>query len=432
MALKRSLGIVIPTFDRLPDLRRTLRSLAAQRCDPETFEVVVADDGSSERTMTVIKEYEDQLNLRYIYQRDDGFRAAAARNSGAALINAPLLAFLDHGVIAGPEYVNRVLAVFARSDRAPALLGYEYGYDPWNPFPELLPLLDRLPPEEAIRGQSPRRIRDARHERFGLPPDLPVDPDPPGDGLMDLSHLAAPWDLHWSGNLVLAAEDFWAVGGFADDYCTWGGEDIELGYRIWLRGVPHLMSRGAWGIETPRESRDTQVNRRAIYRNMVNFWRKHQDPAGELVWALYAQWFTAATINANTTIEREMRALNAWRARSREQDVLPELERADIAACSRSVAVFGSGARLPEEWTRRGLRCAALDFDPELAAAVGGRHAIGARTSFEVGEFDQVLLTSRMSGLSPFLRELAMEEAGRIGDQVEFLGVGERATGAHA
>ena len=43
-------SVVIPTYNRAAKLRRALRSLAAQSAAPDTYEVVVVDDGSTDTT----------------------------------------------------------------------------------------------------------------------------------------------------------------------------------------------------------------------------------------------------------------------------------------------------------------------------------------------------------------------------------------------
>src|SRR5579871_3703434 len=100
------ISVVIPTYNRREQLRRTLDSLVAQRFPAAGFEVVVADDGSSDGTGDMVRSFEDRLAVRYWFQEDLGFRAAAARNAGARLATAPILAFLDAGTIAGPDFVG--------------------------------------------------------------------------------------------------------------------------------------------------------------------------------------------------------------------------------------------------------------------------------------------------------------------------------------
>src|SRR4029079_8351636 len=69
------LSVVIPTYNRSGQLRRTLTTLTQQSIPPDEFEVIVAYDGSSDDTAAVVKEFADRLRVAYTYQEDLGFRA---------------------------------------------------------------------------------------------------------------------------------------------------------------------------------------------------------------------------------------------------------------------------------------------------------------------------------------------------------------------
>lgn len=90
-------SIVIPTYNRAGLLRRTLASLARQTGADGDFEVIVADDGSSDDTAAVAGSFGGPFPLRYYHQADEGYRAAAARNGGARLARHEVLLFLDSG-----------------------------------------------------------------------------------------------------------------------------------------------------------------------------------------------------------------------------------------------------------------------------------------------------------------------------------------------
>jgi glycosyltransferase involved in cell wall biosynthesis len=83
--------VVIPTFDRAAVLPRALDSaLAQQGCD---FEVIVADDGSSDDTTHVLERYAGDTRVRVLALPHGG--VCRARNAAVAQSRAPLLAFLD-------------------------------------------------------------------------------------------------------------------------------------------------------------------------------------------------------------------------------------------------------------------------------------------------------------------------------------------------
>ena len=85
-------SVVIPTFNRAAILRNTLNSLLQQTFN--NFEVIIADDGSSDDTGSLVNEYVQQLNITYLYLPHSGL-PSVARNEAIRVANAPYIAFLD-------------------------------------------------------------------------------------------------------------------------------------------------------------------------------------------------------------------------------------------------------------------------------------------------------------------------------------------------
>lgn len=391
-------SVVIPTYNRQDLLSLTLRSLAAQRAHRDTFEVVVSDDGSTDGTAEVARSFQDRLRLRYRYQDDLGFRAATARNEGARLAAAPVLIFLDTGVVAGPDLVGGHLRAHGPTPGGRAVLGYTYGYRP-RPLPELDAALRAHSPEQVVeRFAGDPDFRDWRHDVFEQ-----VD--------YDLTRRALPWQLFWTLNVSVAAADFAAVGGFDDGFHGWGAEDLELGYRLFRHGVGTVADRGCWAVDSPHE-RDIEQNLSSNHRNMLRFLLKHGDPAIELCWA----GFTAGRL---WPIEGWYLALRDWQEKARGLTVADEIAAGlDEAPAGGRIVVFGCGAAVPA-----GLPPAVLvDFDPEALAATGGDHrrlhAVGVRTELPDDSADLVLITSRLSGVWETWGERILAEAHRVAPRV--------------
>ncbi len=86
-------SVVIPAYNAAGTLGVQLEALAHQTFDGP-WEVIVADNGSSDATLDVARSYADRLPLRLVDAKD--VRGAAhARNVGARAAQAPLLAFVD-------------------------------------------------------------------------------------------------------------------------------------------------------------------------------------------------------------------------------------------------------------------------------------------------------------------------------------------------
>jgi hypothetical protein len=85
--------VVLCRRDRAGALRLSLESLCRQTLPPDAFEVVVVDDGSTDGTREVVREFEPRLPVRYSHQRPAG--VATARNHGLFLARGILVLFLD-------------------------------------------------------------------------------------------------------------------------------------------------------------------------------------------------------------------------------------------------------------------------------------------------------------------------------------------------
>ncbi|GHJ06932.1 hypothetical protein TPA0907_12990 [Micromonospora humidisoli] len=409
------LSVVIPTFNRSRMLRQTLGNLARQRLPTDSFEVIVADDGSSDDTRAVVREAARTLRIRYHFQPDEGYRVGAARNAGAGLATAPILVFLDTGAFVGPDYLAGHLAAHVGGERT-AVAGYVYGYDIGGvTTPGLSSAAAELPPEQVVaRFTGDPSFADTRQPQF-------VDCD------FDLGRLAAPWVLFWGMNCSLRADDFRRLGGFDEDFRGWGLEDLEFAYRMFKDGVGIRLSRQAWALHAPHE-RDMDALMADCMVNLRRLTAKHPEPPIEIVWRLMQR---ASPLD----LELSYQVLLSWTDRARLIDVADELAtelpRLDLTG---RLVVVGAGGRVPAALPAATL----LDFDAGLLAEATagtphvGHHTIGLRTPLDDDAADTVVLTSRLAGLWPRWGEALLAEAHRIGRSVHLTDALARRTGAAA
>lgn len=83
-------SIIIPAYNAAPWIRQTLATALAQTHSP--VEIVVVDDGSTDRTLAIAREFTHQ-GVRVVAQANAG--AAAARNHGLRVASGDLVQFLD-------------------------------------------------------------------------------------------------------------------------------------------------------------------------------------------------------------------------------------------------------------------------------------------------------------------------------------------------
>jgi glycosyltransferase involved in cell wall biosynthesis len=234
-------SVVIPTYNRNQLLTYTLDSLLEQTVGIEAFEVIVVDDGSSDDTPGVVERYRSRLNVKYLFQEDLGFRAAAARNLGIRAAAAPICVFIDTGVIAGPRLIAEHLRSHHASQAPRAVIGYVYGYDLYNgQRDELSTLITPADPEGSLAVLKARGVKDDREPSYVKHGD-------------DLSTWPAPWLVFWTCNVSVRTEILHRAGLFDESYTTWGGEDTDLALALHAQDVGFVLNRAIEAIHYPHD-----------------------------------------------------------------------------------------------------------------------------------------------------------------------------------
>ena len=106
--MRPNVSVVIPTYNHAGFLPSALQSVFGQTLPAQ--EVIVVDDGSTDDTEEVLRAWEGRI--RIIRQPNRG--VAAARNAGASMASADLLAFLDADDLWLPTKLERQVAHLCR------------------------------------------------------------------------------------------------------------------------------------------------------------------------------------------------------------------------------------------------------------------------------------------------------------------------------
>ena len=113
-------SMIICSYNRVPLLKRALRSLARQTVGPEQFEVIVVDDGSQDDTPKICEKLSSELsNLRYI-STGNNISLAGVRNVGIGETSGKYILFTDDDCIPAKNWVERLSDVL---DREPIAAG---------------------------------------------------------------------------------------------------------------------------------------------------------------------------------------------------------------------------------------------------------------------------------------------------------------------
>ena len=229
------LSVIVTTYNRPDALRAVLRSLAAQT--DKAFEVLVADDGSRDETaLAIAEEARDfPVPLVHLWQEDDGFRAAAARNLAVAASRGDYLVFVDGDSVLRPDFIARHRALaepawFVAGNRV--LLSEDFTAKVLQ-----TPLVE-------LHGDS-RLSWLGRWFSGAINRWLPLCFVP---GQSWRTRQPQRWQGARTCNLALWRSDFDAINGFDEAFQGWGHEDADLAIRLLHAGVQRKDGRFATAV----------------------------------------------------------------------------------------------------------------------------------------------------------------------------------------
>ena len=97
-------SIVIPVYNRPKEVEELLESLCRQTL--KDFEVLVVEDGSTEKSDIICDTYKDRLDLKYYFKPNSG--PGPSRNYGAEHSQGEYLIILDSDVVVPETYLETV------------------------------------------------------------------------------------------------------------------------------------------------------------------------------------------------------------------------------------------------------------------------------------------------------------------------------------
>ena len=98
------LSVIVPVFNRPHEVRDLLESLTHQT--DRDFEVVIVEDGSTDRCEGEVVAYQSKLILSYIFKANSG--PGQVRNVGSGFAKGDYLVFLDSDCVLPPSYIETV------------------------------------------------------------------------------------------------------------------------------------------------------------------------------------------------------------------------------------------------------------------------------------------------------------------------------------
>ncbi len=208
-------SLIISTYNNPEYLYLTLKSVMNQRLLPH--EVLVADDGSDERTRELIEEMSAEMfvPLKHIWHPDEGFRLAAIRNKSIAAAEGEYIIQIDGDILLHPSFIADHVAMARKG---------------WF-FSGSRVLLSPETTSRIIQGKN-----------VVLPADAPERSAMNGKRAPWLMHLMRNYKSSNGGyvrgcNMAFWRYDLLTVNGYNEDINGWGREDSELSYRLINQGL---------------------------------------------------------------------------------------------------------------------------------------------------------------------------------------------------
>ncbi|MBA1204437.1 glycosyltransferase [Pseudomonas capeferrum] len=222
------LSIVVPTFNRSKILDVTLACLVNQQSS-YPFEVIVADDGSGEQIVDVVRKYEALLDIKYVRQKDYGYQLCAVRNLGLRTGKYVFVAILDCDMAPNPKWVESYVSLLVEDDDV-ALIGprkyvdtEEISAEQFRNDPGLIGSLPEVLTQNSVAGKTQNMVSvDWRLEHFEKTDNLRL--------------CETPFRFFSGGNVAFARKWLAKAGWFDEEFNHWGGEDNEFGYRLYREG----------------------------------------------------------------------------------------------------------------------------------------------------------------------------------------------------
>jgi len=259
------ISVIIPSKNRAEQIEICLKALEQQTLSRELFEILVVDDGSTDNTLSIIKDLQQKspdLKVKIVStnRKEDTFKAGFARNFGANQASGEILLFLDSDIIAEPHLLENHLSHYHEGDNI-TVIGYRFGII--FPFQYIAKDLVRKHQLYNLKDiPLLYDIRESNDARFVLENGI----------INDNLH---PWRYYHSHNISVKKADFLKVSGFDESFVGWGDEDLELGYRLWEAGLKFVFDREVMGFHLNHYF-DKKKNLLSEFDNKRYTLKKHQ------------------------------------------------------------------------------------------------------------------------------------------------------------
>ncbi|WNB90297.1 glycosyltransferase [Bacillus sp. NEB1478] len=218
------ISIVLSTYNALERLKNCLYSLTLQDVPLSKFEVIVVDDCSTDQTEEYMRSLISPYPITY-EKNEKNLGRSSTRNKGIRLARGKILIFCDCDMILPPEFVRNHLNYHEQNDWLVVCGSF------WHQISTHPPLTF-----ESIKNKH--YLHHVTEQpwaywfkqfvyKYGR----------------NLTSFYFPWMYFVVMNVSVRKKHVTEVGGFDESFQGYGGEDEELGFRLYKRGLHFVMDQ---------------------------------------------------------------------------------------------------------------------------------------------------------------------------------------------
>ena len=251
------ISVIVTTYNRPKALALVLHALAEQQFID--FEVIVADDGSTKETSQLIKQLATPYSIQHIWQEDNGFRAARARNLAVMAANGDYLIFLDGDCIPRSDFIFKHHKL---AENGYFIVGNRI-------------LLNERFTQQIIQTAEPVWVWSIKQWLSAYSQDNINRLSP----LLKLPFVRKYCRQTWKGvktcNLAIWSKDFQQINGFDEQFQGWGHEDADLAVRLLRSGIKRKNGRFAvpvlhlWHVEEEKNQNNVTRLEQILQSNTI-------------------------------------------------------------------------------------------------------------------------------------------------------------------
>lgn len=206
-------SLLISTYNWPQALDLVLKTVTLQTVVPN--EVVIADDGSTDATFKIIDRYKALLNIKHVWQSDDGFRKTLIMNKAIKEITQDYIIQIDGDMLLHSKFIEDHLFFakknyFTKGSRA--MLSE--------------PITNQIIKEKTLDFSYFKKNVKSKINATRLP----------AFAFLFFGNKKRTNNLRGC-NFSFWKKDFVGVNGYNNDLTGWGHEDIELAARLVNNGV---------------------------------------------------------------------------------------------------------------------------------------------------------------------------------------------------